>query len=253
MSTFAASSLRTLTRASLSSSGGGNAVASSSRLARPLSTSAVRLAEGDKRAASASSTPSPRGARKVAPSSTAGSLAATFESISSPVVLPGAPSVAPTQAGAGPTTTGYTGTTLPPTSDPLISVWINLLMRDGKKAQATTHILAMLRHIGTWLHTDPLPALASAVHLASPLVRTQTSKAGGKSVALPLALNERQSRRRGIVAIMEASKKRGERELSTRLAKEVCAVLEGNSSVLAKKEELHKFATVNRSNLSVRV
>ena len=168
---------------------------------------------------------------------------------SAPLELPGAPTPLP----SAPAESGYSASALPPTSDPLFSAFVNHLMRDGKKAQARAHVLGMLSHMAQWLHSDPLVALRSAVATAAPLTRMQTSKQAGKSVPVPLALYERQSRRRAIVAIIEASKKRADRFLDARLAREVCAVLEGNSSVLQKKEEAHKVATLNRSNAAVRV
>jgi len=55
------------------------------------------------------------------------------------------------------------------------------------------------------------------------------------------------------VAIIEASKKRSERELGNRLGREVLNVLEGNSTALQKKEEGAKMAVSNRANASVRI
>ncbi|PWN93892.1 ribosomal protein S7, partial [Acaromyces ingoldii] len=147
----------------------------------------------------------------------------------------------------------YTPEALAQRTDPLLEAFVNNLMRDGKKAQATSHICDMLDHLAQAFHADPLPALHAAVEAASPLVRMQTRKGGGKNVQVPVALRAEQSRRKGIVAILDASKKRNDRKLATRLAREVIAVLEGTSSTLAKKEEAHKVAMLNRSNASVRI
>lgn len=147
----------------------------------------------------------------------------------------------------------YTPEALAQRTDPLLEAFVNNLMRDGKKAQATSHVLTMLDHLRRALHADPLPALKAAVEAASPLVRMQTRKGGGKNVQVPVALRAEQSQRRGIVAILDASKKRSDRHLSMRMAREVIAVLEGTSSTLTKKEEAHRVATMNRSNASVRI
>jgi small subunit ribosomal protein S7 len=147
----------------------------------------------------------------------------------------------------------YSTELLPLKIDPTLEAFVNNLMKDGKKASATRHVLGMMEYLSQALHADPLPALLSAVRSAGPLVRMQSRKNGGKNIAVPIALGPDQSRRRGIIAIIEASKKRSDKRLSVRMAREVIAVLEGSSSTLARKEEIHRVAMVNRSNASVRI
>jgi len=148
---------------------------------------------------------------------------------------------------------GYSMTNVPLRTDPILKSLINNLMRDGKKATATKHILDMLNHMSKAMHANPLPAVKEAIRIASPLVRLQTRKQGGKNTQVPIALFSNQSRRRGIIAIIEASKKRNDNKLSLRLAKEMIAVLEGSSSAVTRKLDVHKLATANRSNTGVRV
>jgi hypothetical protein len=61
-------------------------------------------------------------------------------------------------------------------------------------------------------------------------------------------LTERQRTRQGIVWILKAAEKgrKGGVPRETRIAKEVLAVLEGNSDVFKWLEEKHKVATANR-------
>lgn len=147
----------------------------------------------------------------------------------------------------------YSPSLLPLKTDPILEAFVNNLMKDGKKATATRHILEMMEYLSQALHADPLPAVQSAIQSAGPLVLMQSRKKGGKNVAVPIALRAEQSRRRGIISIIETSKKRSDKKLSVRLAKEIIAVLEGNSSTLTRKEEMHRLAMVNRSNASVRI
>ena len=81
----------------------------------------------------------------------------------------------------------------------------------------------------------------------------RSKKQGGKSLQVPVALTRRQSERKALKWIIDASKKRPDRELERRLAAEFLAVVEGTSSAIGKKEEQHKIATVNRANASVRI
>lgn len=147
----------------------------------------------------------------------------------------------------------YTLDTLPPRQDPLLQFIVNLLMRDGKKATAERYIADMLADMAKLTNSDPLPLVYEAVELAKPILRMQSRKQGGKTMQVPIPLNARQSTRRAIVWIIEASRRRADRSISHRLAVEMLAVLEGNSSVLSRKDEVHKIGTVNRANASVRI
>lgn len=147
----------------------------------------------------------------------------------------------------------YTPTTLPPRSDPTLDFLTNLLMKDGKKAQAqrfTTRTLALL---ASATNSNPLPLIHDAIARTAPLVKLQSKKQGGKSLQVPVALTKRQSERKALTWIIDASKKRNDRELETRLANEFLAVVEGTSSAIGRKEEQHRMATVNRANAAVRI
>jgi small subunit ribosomal protein S7 len=69
---------------------------------------------------------------------------------------------------------------------------------------------------------------------------------GAKNIARPIALGEKQRTRFAVEWILEASKKRAGQTIEERLAKELVAVFQGDSTALAKKLEVHRFAMVNR-------
>lgn len=147
---------------------------------------------------------------------------------------------------------GYTPITLPTQKDETIEAFVCHLMRHGKKAMANRQVLGMMRHLAAALNTDPLPALRHAIDLASPMVRVRTNVQGAKNIQHPVALNPQQMRRRGLVNIIQASKKKSDREIEKRLAKEILGVLDGNSEALRKKEEVHKDAVRVRANFTAR-
>jgi small subunit ribosomal protein S7 len=69
---------------------------------------------------------------------------------------------------------------------------------------------------------------------------------GAKNVAKPVALGEKQRTRFALEWILEASKQRSGQTVEERLARELIAIVQGTSDALKKKEEVHKFAMVNR-------
>ncbi|KAH6919305.1 hypothetical protein BKA70DRAFT_1555197 [Coprinopsis sp. MPI-PUGE-AT-0042] len=71
---------------------------------------------------------------------------------------------------------------------------------------------------------------------ASPAVRVKSTKVGARSIVRPVALSERQRTRKGIEWIIEASHNKPGMEMRKRLAKEMIAVVRGDSAALSKKE-----------------
>lgn len=192
-------------------------------------------------------------ARDVAASGPAASnTAATFSfDADATISTPSSPSLSPVwDASSGPI---YTPSTLPPRSDPTLEFLTNLLMKDGKKAQAQRFTTRTLSILATITNSNPLPLIHDAISRTAPLVKMQTKKQGGKSLHVPVALTRRQSERKALTWIIEASKKRPDRELEKRLAAEFLAVVEGTSNAIGKKEEQHRIAMVNRANAAVRI
>lgn len=72
-----------------------------------------------------------------------------------------------------------------------------------------------------------------------------------KTILTPRALNERQRTRQGIAWILKAAEKgrKGGVPRDQRIAKEVLAVLEGQSEVFKWLEDVHKVGYLNRSVL----
>lgn len=170
--------------------------------------------------------------------------------ITTAITTPSTPLAAVHDSTIGPI---YSPSTLPPRTDPTLEFLTNLLMKDGKKAQAQRFITRTLSIISSVTNSNPLPLIHDAIYKAAPLVKVQSKKQGGKSLQVPVALTQRQSTRKALTWIIEASKKRPDRELERRLAAEFLAVVEGTSSAIVKKEEQHKIATVNRANAAVRI
>ncbi|KAF9032967.1 ribosomal protein S7 domain-containing protein [Panaeolus papilionaceus] len=141
---------------------------------------------------------------------------------------------------------------IPPPTDPLLHFFSNCIMEHGKAARARKATHQMLVHIYAMTRSPPMPIFTQAVMEAAPAVRMRSIKKGGKSIQAPMALSERQRIKRGITWIVEASKKKPGKTVSERVAREVIAVLRGQSSVLETKTKSHQLAMVNRGVLPKR-
>lgn len=140
---------------------------------------------------------------------------------------------------------------IPLREDPLVSQLVNTIMKDGKKARSRRLVSDTLHSIRRQTNSDPYLVLDEAIRLAQPVLKISSSKKGSKVLYVPTPLNERQRRHRAIKWITEAAGKRPEKMFEERLAGELLSVVNGQSSVLAKKQQLHKQGLANRANAMV--
>ncbi|CAG8493722.1 3839_t:CDS:1 [Paraglomus brasilianum] len=136
--------------------------------------------------------------------------------------------------------------------DPYFKHLVNVIMRDGKKARAQRIVSDALVYIRTETNSDPLLVLREAIIKASPIVKLYNKKKGSKAVQVPTPLNDRQKAFRAMKWTIEASDKRQDHSFSVRLAQEILAIVNGNSSVLTKREQLHRLAVASRANLPIK-
>ncbi|KAI8052865.1 ribosomal protein S7 domain-containing protein [Syncephalis plumigaleata] len=133
--------------------------------------------------------------------------------------------------------------------DPLLSQLVNTIMKDGKKARAQGFVAKALLEVRSRTHSDPYALLVSAIERCSPLLRLASTRKGSKNVPVPFPLNERQRRRYAITWILKAAEKRSERQFPMRLASELIAVSQGQSSAIDHRQRVHKEALAARANV----
>ncbi|KAF8638902.1 hypothetical protein AX17_001953 [Amanita inopinata Kibby_2008] len=138
---------------------------------------------------------------------------------------------------------------IPPAEDPLLHYLTSNIMRNGRRAKASRVTSNTLLYIHTLTRAPPLPIFRKAIELVSPAVRMVNNKTGAKSIPTPLPLSEKQRTRYAIQWILQASNAKPGRTLEERLARELIAVVKGQSSALEEKMRLHRTAMVNRGNI----
>ena len=158
-----------------------------------------------------------------------------------PAVSPDAPSTSLAPSTAPPVTP-----TIPPAEDPLLHLFTSMVMLHGKRQEASRVISRMLMHVHAFTKAPPLPIVREAIAAAAPLLRCRQFKRAAKQYVFPTPLTDRQRARQAIDWIMEASKSRGGRHNAERLAREIVAVVKGDSPVLKTKDGVHKLAVLHR-------
>ncbi|KIR69557.1 hypothetical protein I314_00669 [Cryptococcus bacillisporus CA1873] len=173
--------------------------------------------------------------------------------LTSPSAFTASPSPSPAPPAQAPAR-GYPTDSLPPPIDPTLDLLTNCLMKHGKKSDAQKMVHNILSLLQESTHLPPQPLLRQSILLASPSIKILSMRKSAKTILTPRALNERQRTRQGIAWILKAAEKgrKGGVPRDQRIAKEVLAVLEGQSEVFKWLEDVHKVGYLNRSNMNVR-
>jgi ribosomal protein S7 len=134
--------------------------------------------------------------------------------------------------------------------------FVNLLMKDGKKAKAAAVLHdAILVIKKSFPSESPIDLLGKAVSRASPLLKLKSQKKGSKSVQIPTPLALKQQRRLGILWIIKGAQKRSAKQngkylFGDKIAQEILGILQGTSCfAIEKKRELYTLALQNKANV----
>jgi len=145
------------------------------------------------------------------------------------------------------------GINVGPVTDPLLTYFSSHIMRDGHRHQATRVVANTLNTIHSLTRSAPLPIFRAAIERASPEIKVVSEKRRNKNVMTPRPLGPKQRTGQAIRWIIQMSEKRKNVKLEQRLAREILAIIEGNSEVLKLQEQQHSLALANRANATVRI
>ncbi|KAI9206722.1 ribosomal protein S7 domain-containing protein [Polychytrium aggregatum] len=163
---------------------------------------------------------------------------------------PAAPS-----SGLTPTTSPAPAETASPfhqftTEDPVIAQLVNTIMRDGKKNLARRIITGALEFIQKETKQNPRDVLNDAIDKASPLLKLKSQRRGAKAVISPRPLTVKQMKRQAMIWIIQAAEKRKDaKTFAEKLGKEMLDVTKDQGSAVDKRNQVHKTALQNRSNV----
>jgi small subunit ribosomal protein S7 len=129
----------------------------------------------------------------------------------------------------------------------LVTKFVNVLMRDGKKSVAERILYDALATIGERSGDDPMKVFKRAVENVKPAVEVKSRRVGGSTYQVPIDV--RPSRRLALSMrwLIGAAKSRGEKTMRARLANELSEAAENRGGAVKKKEDTHRMAEANKA------
>jgi len=129
----------------------------------------------------------------------------------------------------------------------MLTKFMNMVMRDGKKSVAEKIVYGALDTITEKGHEESLDVLSKALENVQPRVEVKSRRVGGATYQVPVEV--RPSRRVALSMrwLIDAARKRNERTMAAKLAGELLDAFEGRGSAVKKREDTHRMAEANKA------
>ncbi|HIN13681.1 MAG TPA: 30S ribosomal protein S7 [Gammaproteobacteria bacterium] len=138
----------------------------------------------------------------------------------------------------------------PKYSSRLLAKFINVVMKDGKKAIAETIVYDALetfvQKLGQPLEKAP-ELFAEVLEKLKPVVEVRSRRVGGATYQIPVEVRHERREALAMRWLIEAARSRSEKNMKTKLAYELLDASNNRGITIKKKEETHRMAEANKA------
>lgn len=129
----------------------------------------------------------------------------------------------------------------------VVTKLINNIMLDGKKGTAQAIVYGAFDTIKEKTGRDPLEVFEEALNNIMPTLEVKARRVGGANYQVPTEVRPARRQTLGLRWLVTYTRKRGERTMSERLAKELMDAANNMGASVKKKEDTHKMAEANKA------
>ena len=135
----------------------------------------------------------------------------------------------------------------PKFGDLQIAKFINMIMRNGKKATAERIMYYALDNIAEKSNVDSVELLERALENVRPMVEVKSRRVGGATYQVPVEVRDSRRNTLAMRWVIEAAQKRGEKTMAQKLAGELLDASENKGTAVKKREDTHRMAEANKA------
>ncbi len=130
----------------------------------------------------------------------------------------------------------------------LVSKFVNVLMKDGKKSVAERILYDALNTIRERTgEEDPVAVFQRAIDNVKPAVEVKSRRVGGSTYQVPIEVRPARKLALAMRWLIQAAKGRGEKTMRLRLAGELLDASANRGVAIKRKEDTHRMAEANRA------
>jgi small subunit ribosomal protein S7 len=128
-----------------------------------------------------------------------------------------------------------------------LAKFVNMIMMDGKKSIAEKIVYGALDVIGEKNSGEPLEIFDKALENVCPSVEVKSRRVGGATYQVPVEVRPQRRVALAMRWIVDASRKRSDKSMGLRLARELMDAAESRGSAVKKREDTHRMAEANKA------
>lgn len=129
----------------------------------------------------------------------------------------------------------------------VVTKLINSIMLDGKKGAAQEIVYGAFDIIKEKTGKNPLEVFDEAMANIMPVVEVKARRVGGSNYQVPVEVRVERRQTLGIRWLVTYTRKRGEKTMMDRLAKELMDAASNTGTSVKKREDTHKMAEANKA------
>jgi small subunit ribosomal protein S7 len=128
-----------------------------------------------------------------------------------------------------------------------VAKFVNIVMKDGKRAVAERVMYDALRRAGRQSRKEPLDLFEQALRNATPLLEVKPRRVGGATYQVPIEI--RPERRLALARrwLVRFARQRNGRSMAEKLANELVDASNNTGGAVRRKEETHRMAESNKA------
>nr|YP_010926885.1 ribosomal protein S7 [Melocactus glaucescens]WKK45490.1 ribosomal protein S7 [Melocactus glaucescens] len=129
----------------------------------------------------------------------------------------------------------------------LVNMFVNRILKRGKKSLAYKIIYRALFFIQQKKETNPLFVLRKAVRRVTPYVAVKARRVKKSIRLIPFKIRSKKGKVLAIRWLLGAARKRPGENMAFNLSSELMDAAKGSGGAIRKKEETHRIAEANRA------
>ena len=129
----------------------------------------------------------------------------------------------------------------------VVAKLINSIMLDGKKGVAQSIVYSAFDKIKETTGEEPLEVFEKAINNIMPVLEVKARRIGGANYQVPIEVRPERRQTLALRWLTNATRARGERTMSDRLAKELIDASNNTGASVKKKEDTHRMAEANKA------
>ncbi len=130
---------------------------------------------------------------------------------------------------------------------PIVTQFINKVMKDGKKSLAEKIVYKALELVAEAEREDPVAVLKRAVDNVKPTLEVRSRRVGGATYQVPVEVPPRRAQTLAVRWIVQNARQRQAKPMYEKLAAEILDASRGVGPSVKRRDDLHKMAEANRA------